>query len=84
MAGMGRLHFIDNDQSSELCGQLLGEVLCPVQQFHRARDQVGQLIVGRLQVAVKEQNVSGHLCHDMRRQHHQSRGQCRLAGTASK
>ena len=35
-AGMGCLHVVDNDLSSGLRGQLLGEVLNPVQQLYRA------------------------------------------------
>ena len=83
-AGMGRLHVVNDDQSSGLHGQLLCEVLCPIQQLHGARGQLGQLLIGQLHVAVKEQNASGHPRHDARRQRHQPLGQCGLvaAGTA--
>ena len=83
-AGMGHLHIVDDDQSSGLRGQLLGEVLRLIQQLHGTRGQLGQLLIGRLHVAVKEQNVSGHPRHDARRQRHQLLGQCgpAAAGTA--
>ena len=69
-AGMGRLHVIDDDQSSGLRGQLLGEVLSPIQQLYRARSLPGQFPVSCLHMTVKDQDTSGCPGHDPRGQCH--------------
>ena len=68
--GVGRLHVIDDDQSSGLCGQLLSEVPSPVQQLPRARGLPGQLPVSRLRMTVKNQDTSECPGHDLRGQCH--------------
>ena len=67
-AGVGRLHFIDHDQSYGLRGQLFGEVLSPVQQLHWARGLPGQFPVSRLNMTVKDQDTRS--CTDRRGQCH--------------
>ena len=68
--GVGGLHVVDDDQSSGLHGQLLGEVLSPVQQLHRARGLPGQFPVSRLHMTVKDQDASGCPGNDQRGQCH--------------
>ena len=58
-AGVGCLHVVNDDQSSALRGQLLGEVLSPIQQLYRAQSLPGQLAVSRLHKTVKHQDMSG-------------------------
>ena len=69
-AGVGCLHVVDNDQSSQLRGQLLSEVLSPIQQLYRARSLPGQFPVSWLHMTVKDQDTSGCLGHDPRGQCH--------------
>ena len=69
-ADVGHLHVIDEDQSSGLCGQLLSEVLSPIQQFHRAWGLPGQFPVSRLHMTVKDQYTSGCPGHNRRGQCH--------------
>ena len=68
--GVGCLHVIDDDQSSGLHGQLLGEVLGLIQQLYRARSLPGQFPVSRLHMTVKDQDTSGCPGHDPRGQCH--------------
>ena len=60
--GMGRLHVVDDDQSSGLRGQLLGEVLSPVKQLHRAKGLPDQFPVSRLHMTIKDQDPRAQ-CH---------------------
>ena len=69
-AGVDRLHVIDDDQSSRLHGQSLGEVLSPVQQLYRARSLPGQFPLSRVHMTVKDQDTSGCPGHDPRGQCH--------------
>ena len=65
-SGMGCLHVIEDDQSSGLHGQLLVEVLSPIQQLYRARSLPSQFPVSRLHMTVKDQDMSGCPGHDPR------------------
>ena len=69
-AGVGGLHVVDVDQSSGLRGQLLGEVLSPIQQLHKARGLPDQFPVSRLHMTVKDQDASRCPGHDLRGQFH--------------
>ena len=69
-AGVGCLHVVDNDQSSGLRGQLLGEVLSSVQQLYRPRSLSGQFPVSRLHMTVKDRDTSKCPGHDLGGQCH--------------
>ena len=67
-AGVGCLQVVDDDQSSGLRGQLLGEVLSPCPAAVQGTEFVWPVPVSRLHMTVKDQGTSGCPGHDPRGQ----------------